>query len=298
MPSWPDIDWCNVKNPARCQPFCNELYWLNHCLNCGCQGCAFCVEHISQLDSPPPPPPPPPSPPPPPLWPPGSPWQPIEVKVGEAVRLPLFLGFNLPWKNFGYDITDWSAFDYDWFATELASVAALGANAVRFWLHADGRGSPIFSDDGHCTGMGGLDGLRQLASLARSNGLLLQICLWSFDLCRSDAPGIGLRSSLITDESKAQSYIDLALLPMLEALGDDPNVVIEIMNEVSHLICCSDLSRAARARARLACLRVREACPRGSSSVHVRGSRVHPSSHLYARSPSGAWRARATRRSA
>jgi hypothetical protein len=58
-----------------------------------------------------------------------------------------FNGLNIPWNDFGYDIGG-GAYDHDWFETFFAQAEAGGQNAARFWVHANGNGSPSFASDG------------------------------------------------------------------------------------------------------------------------------------------------------
>lgn len=143
---------------------------------------------------------------------------------------PFFAGANLPWRDFGYDFGV-DNFDAEFFSQTFAQLAAYGANAVRVWLHADGRGSPSFGAGGVVTGPGGhsfVADLHALTALARAHRLVLQLCLWSFDMCKLTS---GTHADLIQDMNKTSSYIHHALLPILRAIGDDPNVIIEVINE-------------------------------------------------------------------
>ena len=106
---------------------------------------------------------------------------PVVVAAGQ----PAWVGFNVPWHKFGYDLG--SEFDPAWFGRTFAGLAARGVNSVRFWVHADGRASPRFAADGTVLGPGSprfLSDLRALAALARKNALILQLCLFSFDMPR------------------------------------------------------------------------------------------------------------------
>jgi len=144
-----------------------------------------------------------------------------------------FVGANIPWNEFGYDLGT-GAFDRAFFDKAFGDLRAHGANAARFWVHADGRRSPSFASDGRVSGMGGdsfADDLSSLTLLARTHGVVLQLCLWSFDMCKQDSAHVGLHADLITNDTKAASYVDRALKPMLSVIGDDPNVVIEVVNE-------------------------------------------------------------------
>ena len=144
---------------------------------------------------------------------------------GEA----LWAGVNLPWNQFGYDIGG-SAWNPAYFAKSFESLKSHGANSVRFWLHADGRSTPTFSKDGEVTGMGGPNfgsDLKQLVELAKAHELVLQLCLWSFDMCKNK----DRHADLISNATKTDSYVKNALTPMLELLRGAKHVVIEAINE-------------------------------------------------------------------
>jgi hypothetical protein len=151
----------------------------------------------------------------------------------EALDPPMWNGANVPWNNFGYDIGG-GAWDASWFTTKFSMLQSAGANSIRFWLHADGRASPSFANDGSVSGPGGANfaqDLKALVSLAAAHNLVLELCLWSFDMCKQDMPGAGLHADLITDVNKTTSYINNALIPTLRALDGAPGVVIEVINE-------------------------------------------------------------------
>ena len=199
---------------------------------------------------PPPPPPPPllPSPPPPsPSPPPPSPppaFTKPQYRATSGAGEPFFLGINIPWRSFGMDIGT-SQWNKNWWDSKLKKAADSGANSVRMWLHVDGRSSPTFSGR-RVTGMGAgrfANDLKALVKLARDRNLVLQICLWSFDMCKNLYRNYGMRGDLITDESLTQSYIDNALVPMLGVLNsvESDHVVIEVINEPEW--CMTDGSR-------------------------------------------------------
>ena len=143
---------------------------------------------------------------------------------GEA----LWAGVNLPWHKMGYDIGG-GAWDSNYFSQSFASIRSHGANSVRFFLHADGRSTPAVSN-GEVTGMGdptfGSE-LNQLVELAKAHELVLQLCLWSFEMCNKGPH----HANLISNVTRTDSYIKNALTPMLTLLRGHKHVVIEIMNE-------------------------------------------------------------------
>jgi hypothetical protein len=73
--------------------------------------------------------------------------------------------------------------------------------------------------------------LLALVGIAWRHSMVLQLCLWSFDLCEHYAPGAGLRANLIQDAAKTHRYITHALRLILAALdgaaGRSQHVVIE-----------------------------------------------------------------------
>ena len=149
---------------------------------------------------------------------------------------PLFLGTNIPWNRFGYDIGG-GAWDRAWFDSYFRSISG-AQNIVRFFLHCDGRATPHFDKSGsvialaqpaHAADFG--PELAELVSLTRQHKLVLQIALWSFDMCKSE--GFPIRSELISDSAKTQSYVQNALRPFLVLLDDTgcEHCIIEVMNE-------------------------------------------------------------------
>ena len=167
---------------------------------------------------------------------------------------PLFLGTNVPWNKFGYDIGG-GAWDRRWFESYFKSISGT-QNTVRFFLHCDGRASPHFGEDGRVVGLarpehGGAGTfsreLAELVALTRENRLVLQICLWSFDMCRSN--GFPVRSNLIADPAISQSYVDNALQPFLESLdaAGCEHCMLEVINEPEWCIDDPKLDRCSAA---------------------------------------------------
>jgi hypothetical protein len=170
--------------------------------------------------------------------------------AGASSPAPFFLGANVPWNRFGYDIGG-GAWDVGWFDDYLRYLANSSANTARVFLHADARATPSF--DAATRMVSGLSAsflpqLLALAGIAWRHSLVLQLCLWSFDLCEHHAPGAGLRADLIRDAAKTESYITHALRPMLSALdgavGRSRHVVIEVINEPEWCVAGADCSTA------------------------------------------------------
>ncbi len=145
----------------------------------------------------------------------------------------LFLnGINLAWMDFANDLT---AFNEDLFATALDNISSAGGNCIRWWLHTDGTSSPYFLNDSvtYITDNELLAMFKGL-DMAYERGMGIIMCLWSFDMLRSNKPAaIKYRNSLmLTDSVYMQAYINNALIPILETVGDHPAVICwEIFNE-------------------------------------------------------------------
>ncbi|EOD41897.1 hypothetical protein EMIHUDRAFT_194479 [Emiliania huxleyi CCMP1516] len=145
---------------------------------------------------------------------------------------PVFLGLNVPWNRFGYDIGG-GEWDAGWFDNVFSLASNASANAVRVFLHADARATPSYDNATHqVTGLPGafLPELLELVVLARSHRLVLQLVLWSFDLCKRS-----FGADLISNSTLVEGYIARALEPMLAALAGAPggsdHVVLELINE-------------------------------------------------------------------
>ncbi len=151
-------------------------------------------------------------------------------------------GVNVPWNQFGTDVgahPSWgSLHDLSWFETFFVQCEESGINCVRFWIHCDGRASPEFDVDGSVTGLDPsfLDELEDILESAENHNVMVMPCLWSFDMTADNTafagPYAGLHADLIQDEDKTQSYIDNALIPMLNRFTNAPNLFAwEISNE-------------------------------------------------------------------
>ncbi|TVQ11427.1 MAG: hypothetical protein EA364_10485 [Balneolaceae bacterium] len=148
---------------------------------------------------------------------------------------PLFMnGGNIAWINFARDIGTGEP-RLDLFEALFEDVAAHGGNTMRMWLHTTGALTPAW-DGSTVTGPGeyAIEDLRAILDLAYGHNVSLMLCLWSFDMLRiRNGPEVTERAfHLLTRREKTQSYIDNALVPMVEALRGHPAIAAwEIFNE-------------------------------------------------------------------
>lgn len=156
---------------------------------------------------------------------------------------PLYLnGINIPWNNFGWDIGKQPekgiGYDEEWFEDAFTKFERAGVNAARFWIHTDGRASPEFDGAGYVIGLDHnfFDHLDDLVVRAEAHNVYLIFCLWSFELVQNRRSCCGRfagnHADLIQDTSKTRSYIDHALIPMVERYANSCAVLAwEIINE-------------------------------------------------------------------
>ncbi|MBN1809180.1 MAG: cellulase family glycosylhydrolase, partial [Planctomycetes bacterium] len=151
-------------------------------------------------------------------------------------------GVNVPWGWYGIDAGEhptWGAgYNASWFEDFFAQCETHGVNCVRLWIHCDGRASPEFDGSGYVTGLDAtfLGDLEDIFTRAEGHGVMVMPCLWSFDMLDDGTGGAGpyagLHADLIRDTDKTQSYIDNALVPMVEYFAGTENLFAwEIINE-------------------------------------------------------------------
>ncbi len=155
---------------------------------------------------------------------------------------PYLNGANIPWNSFGMDFgthPSWGAgYDATWWNNTFAALKAQKINAARIWVHCDGRASPEFNSSGDVTGLDSnfIPNLQDMLDKANANGVKVQLCLWSFDMCNdntgSAGPYAGKHHTLITNTTYLSNYITRALNPMLDGIVSKPALaVIEVINE-------------------------------------------------------------------
>ena len=148
----------------------------------------------------------------------------------------LFLsGANLAWMDFARDIGPGET-RYDEFADVMLQMHDEGGNALRWWLHTNGTSSPAFAGNHFVVGPGAgtITDLRTVLDLAWEREIGLKLCLWSFDMLRlSNSSNVLTRNRLLlTDTTYTHTYIDNALIPMVDSLKGHPGIIAwEIFNE-------------------------------------------------------------------
>ena len=143
-------------------------------------------------------------------------------------------GGNIAWINFSSDVGPNSS-TVDDFEPVFTQVNQNGGNALRFWVHINGSNTPAWSG-GQVTGPGAgtIDDLRAILDAAWEKDIGLVLCLWSFDMLRESSGNTltARNRNMLEDSTLTQAYIENALIPMVEELGDHPAIIAwEIFNE-------------------------------------------------------------------
>lgn len=155
------------------------------------------------------------------------------------------LGVNYPWLNYG-DFGD-NAWGHNGVSSEagaaqveadFADLQSKGVHVVRWFILVDGRAAPEFDQDGMVTGFDErfFADFDKMLEIADQYDIYLIPVLFDYLLAEvaTDENGVqkGGRAKLITDAAIRQSFIDHALLPLLERYGQNPRIIAwDIMNE-------------------------------------------------------------------
>jgi len=145
-------------------------------------------------------------------------------------------GMNIAWNNFGSDVGDAPVVIAP-FVNQFKQIKGAGGNAVRWWLHTDFRNEPKMNSDGSVDRIGTktIDNVRQVLDSASSYGIVVSLCLFSFDLLQldgKDANKVAINKKFLTVPANLDSYINKVLIPMLNAVGNHPAIMCwEVFNE-------------------------------------------------------------------
>jgi hypothetical protein len=142
-------------------------------------------------------------------------------------------GINMAWMNFARDL---DGFDQRRFAETMDDIKNAGGNATRWWIHINGTETPTFRGD-TVTGISqrAINNFVAAMDIAAEKGIVVSVCLWSFDMLVKDQVSTALRARnkrFLESAELTQHYIDKALLPLVNATKSHPAILCwEIFNE-------------------------------------------------------------------
>lgn len=156
----------------------------------------------------------------------------VKLQHGQEIFVS---GINVAWNKYGADVGD-EPLNEEWFYTMLDEVEDAGGNAIRWWLFTNGSIAPKFDANGLVSGPGPatIENIRKVLDKAYQNGIVVSLCLLSFDLMQSSQQFVNTdynKKMLQTDEGR-QAFINNALIPIVKAIGKHPAIMSwEIFNE-------------------------------------------------------------------
>ncbi len=155
------------------------------------------------------------------------------------------LGVNYAWNAWGNDFSDngWAT-HFESIKSQLNDMAAQGSYAVRWWVFCDMYAAPLFSSSGEsglCTGLPSkwIDHMVEVADYAKSKNMKIYWCFTSFDVAKKGKAWD--HDSIISDPAVRKSFIDNAVKPIVQALGNHEGVMgWDVVNEPEWMIDSAD----------------------------------------------------------
>jgi hypothetical protein len=145
-------------------------------------------------------------------------------------------GPNVAWNNYGWDFGDNAAgygggngYSSSWWEAHFTQLQNYGANSARVWIHCKAEHNPLFDGTGNCTGLNNnfFNNIDDMLNRAKNHNIMIILCLFDFHLV-----SIGGREQLVRDVNKTNSYINNALIPMVQRYANQCNLIgYEIFNE-------------------------------------------------------------------
>jgi len=110
-----------------------------------------------------------------------------------------------------------------------------GGRVIRWWFHTNGTKTPGYDGSGMAVKLpqSHIDGVKAILAAANSNGVGVNISLWSFDMLQSNAGNTYVQNqALLENDTNRQAYIDNYLTPLVNAIKGTPGLYSwEIFNE-------------------------------------------------------------------
>jgi hypothetical protein len=164
-----------------------------------------------------------------------------EQKGPTFPAFPFVNGVNIAWVQFGRDTgqeSNGTKYHPDMvkFIEHMDNVKKAGGNVLRWWYHTNGSTNPVFDSTGNVAPNPAFfaEDVKKILDAAALRGLKVQICLWSFDMLKSDQWNVNpaRNKNILTSDTHRQKYIDNALVPLVKSVGNHAGLYAwEIFNE-------------------------------------------------------------------
>ncbi|WGP00224.1 cellulase family glycosylhydrolase [Saccharophagus degradans] len=156
---------------------------------------------------------------------------------------PVYLsGFNVAWFDFARDFG--KGVDEKALRKALQQVKDSGGNSLRWWMHTDGSQTPEWHTVNGVrlvAGPGGslIQDLKTALDIAAEYDVYIVPSIWSFDMLKDNdyrKPPTQDNYRLLTEDKVLNSYINNALVPMVQALNYHPQLAAwELFNEPENM---------------------------------------------------------------
>lgn len=159
----------------------------------------------------------------------------ITLPSGEKIFVS---GHNLAWINFAGDVGD-APLNATAFEAAMKAVADSGGNTMRVWLSTNGANDPKFGADGYVSGLGSrtIANVQQMLSIAKKHKMLLMPVLLTHNFMQNQGQNLTYTRRMLTTDSGIAAYIKNAVVPLVTAIGNDPNLICwEIANEAEGMV--------------------------------------------------------------
>jgi uncharacterized repeat protein (TIGR02543 family) len=146
-------------------------------------------------------------------------------------------GINLAWLSYGNDFAD-EAIATSELEKAMKNVSDSGANSMRIWISTDGSKFK-YDGNGYVNGLGTktVQNLKTALQYASKYNLVLMPTLMTHNLVNTSGDQWNKNKKLLTENAALDAYISTYLVPLVTAIGKDPNLLCwEVFNEPEGLV--------------------------------------------------------------
>jgi hypothetical protein len=155
------------------------------------------------------------------------------------------VGVNYAWYNWSYEFSDnnWTS-NFTRIKSDMDTMSTKGIHSLRWWIFPDLAYGPLWSganEGSLCTGLPDkwVDHMKEVCDYALSKNIKIYWTITSFDCARADDSVD--HDDIIDNPKVLQSFLDNAMKPILQKLGDHEGVMgWDIINEPEWIVNAED----------------------------------------------------------